>query len=238
MLATVLQIWIHHLVIQIVSDIGSFEKQSNHSLSYKHRRLAACYADLVVQKMTFLPMVNSKWVTLPILWKVISSHLFLTHSLWVTLQIFWKTVSSHFFTTNREWVTLHIVWKAVSSHLFLWPTGSEWHCTFCDRNTVSSGLSLWPTACEWHFTFCEKQSDHITNSLWVKSYFFFTDFLMTNREWVSLHILWKAVSFPDLQGVSNVAQFVKDSVIPMNHSEWVILHFVVKQSCHIIFHDQ
>ena len=31
--------------------------------------------------------------------------------------------------TNSEWVTLHILWKTVSSHLFLWPTGSEWHCT-------------------------------------------------------------------------------------------------------------
>ncbi len=40
-------------VLQIVSDIASFVKSSEMtSVPIKHRRLAACYAVLVVQKMT------------------------------------------------------------------------------------------------------------------------------------------------------------------------------------------
>ena len=84
--------------------------------------------------------------------------------------------------TNSKWVIfMHILWKAVSSHFFLWPTGSEWHCTFVKGSpitflfmtnslwvslhilwkTVSSHLSLWPIEGEWLCTFCEGQSHHI-----------------------------------------------------------------------------
>ncbi len=98
-------------------------------------------------------MANSLWATLHILWKAVSSYLFLwltgsewhcTHfvkcylitasptmnRLWVTLHILWKAILSHL--TNSLCVTLHILWKAVSSYLFLWLTASEWHCTFCE----------------------------------------------------------------------------------------------------------
>ena len=122
--------------------------------------------------------------------------------------------------TNRKWVTLHILWDTVSLHLFiLWPTECQWYCTFCER--FWSHLFLWPIASEWHCPFCEKQSHQIfsTGSEWYctlcerQSHQIFSydqqdvsdiahfvkgslarSFLMTNSEWVTLHILWKAVS--------------------------------------------
>ncbi len=97
--------------------------------------------------------------------------------------------------TNRKWVTLHILWKAVSSYLLLWPTGSEWHCTFLKCNLITcfpmtnsewvtfhilwmgwflSHFCLWPTiASGWHCIFYETVSEsyvHMTNSKWVISY--------------------------------------------------------------------
>ena len=165
----------------------------------------------------------------------------MTNSMWVTLHILWNTVSCHLFLlpTEGEYIA-HFV-KAVSSHLFLWPTGCEWHCTLW--NTVSSHLFLWPTACEWHCTFCQIQFHHIFSyyqqhvsdiAHFVKD----TSFPITNRKWVTLHILWKAVSshiflqpkasewyctFHDRQShhissydqqvVSDIAHFVKGSLI-------------------------
>jgi len=151
--------------------------------------------------ITSFPMTNSLWVTLHILWRAVSSHLFpwptgckwccticerqhhhifscdqqdvsdmahfvkgslitsflMPNRMWVTFHILWKAVSSHFSygqqpvsdiahfvkgslitsfpMINSEWVTLHILWKAVLSHLFLWPTASEWHFTFCERQS-------------------------------------------------------------------------------------------------------
>ena len=58
----------------------------------------------------------------------------MTNSEWVTLHILYKAVSSHLMT-NRKWLTLHILWNTVSSHVFLWPTASGQHCTFCERQS-------------------------------------------------------------------------------------------------------
>ena len=126
-----------------------------------------------------------------------------------------------FSMTNRKWVTLHILWKAVSLHHFLWPTACEWHCTFCERQShhifsydeqevsdiahfvKGSLLTSFPIpiGSEWHCTFCERK--------------FITYFPMTNSMWVTLHILWKAVSWfitsfsYDQQRVSNIAHLWK-----------------------------
>ena len=105
--------------------------------------------------------------------------------------------------TNRWWVTFCNLIKADSSRLFLsWPTVCEQHCTFYKRKSyhiccwptgcewhlmhilwkaVSSHLSLWPTVCECHCPFCESS--------------LITSCPMTNRMWVTLHILWKAHLF-------------------------------------------
>ena len=120
--------------------------------------------------------------------------------------------------TNSLSVTLHILWKVVWSYIFLQPTGSEWHCTFCEREShhifsynhrewvtlhnlwkvIWSYLFLWPTASEWHCTFCERQSHHIFSY----DQQFVSDIQCTFCErqsamiislWVTLHILWKAV---------------------------------------------
>ena len=135
---------------------------------------------------------------------------------------------------NREWVTLQILWKLISSHLFLWPTGSKWHCIFCERQShhifsydqqpvsdiayVSSHLFLWPTASEWHCKFCKRQSHHIfPYDYWTASEWHFAF-----CESSSHHIF----SY-DQQLVSDIAHFVKDSFItsfPMANSLWVTLH--------------
>ena len=130
--------------------------------------------------------------------------------------------------TDRMWATLHILWKAVWS--FLWPTGSEWHCTFCETSLIIcfpmtnrkwvtlhilwkaiwSHVFLWPTASEWHCTFCETS--------------LITCFPMTNRKWVTLHILWKAVW-------SHLFQWPTGS-------EWHQCTFCERQSDHIFSYDQ
>ena len=165
-------------------------------------------------------MNNRKWVTLHILWRTVSSHIFL-----------WPTASEWYYTICE------------GSLITAFPlTGSEWHCTFCESKShpminsewgtldilwqaVSSHLFLWPTAGGWHCTFCEMQSNHIfsydqqlvrdiaqfvkgnlitsfpmTNRQWALMLHIFLEgsliksFPMTNRKWVTLHILWKAVS--------------------------------------------
>ena len=144
--------------------------------------------------------------------------------------------------TNRQWVTFHIVWKAVSSHPFLWwPIGSEWHCTFCERQS--------------HHIFSCGQQEVSDMAHFVKG-ILITSFPMTNREWVTLHILWNAVSSHfflwwtvceyctflkrqshnvfsyDKQKVSlDIAHFMKGRLIPsflMTNRKWVILHILWK----------
>ena len=82
--------------------------------------------------------------------------------------------------TNSLWVRSHILWKAVSPHLFLWPTGSEWDCTFCEmqsRMYISS--------------YCQQLVSKI--AYFVKGSLI-TFFPMTNSRWAPLHILWMTVS--------------------------------------------
>ena len=148
-------------------------------------------------------MTNSKWVTLHIWWKAVSSHHFLwwTASEWhCTLcdrqcrhiisydkqevsdiaHVVKGSLITSFPMTNRKWVTLHIVWKAVSSHHFLWWTGSEWHCTVCERQSHQM------------FSYDQQYVSDIAHFLKGSP---ITSFPMTNRKWVTLHILWKGVSW-------------------------------------------
>ena len=98
-------------------------------------------------------------------------------------KYFWKAVL-YIYSLSTIGCEQHfkLFWKAVSSHLFLWPTGSEWHCTFCERKShhifsytnrewvtlhisrkavSSSHCFLWTTDSEWHCLFYEKQPHHI-----------------------------------------------------------------------------
>ena len=67
---------------------------------------------------------------------------------------------------------------------------------------------------------------------------------MTNREWVTLHVLWKAVSshpflWPTVCGWN--CTFVKGNLITsflMTNSMWVPLHICKRQSCHMFSYDQ
>ncbi len=125
------------------------ERQSHHIFSCDQQEVSDIAHFVKGSLITFCPLTNSLWVTLHILWKAISSHLFLwptasewhdctfcerqsdmTNSLWVTLHILWNEIASHLFSL---WVTFHILQKAVSLHLVLYSIASEWHCTFCER---------------------------------------------------------------------------------------------------------
>ena len=62
----------------------------------------------------------------------------MTNSLWVTLQILWKvTTSSHHLYDQQQVSDIAHLWGTISSQLFLWPTASGWHCTFCERQSHS-----------------------------------------------------------------------------------------------------
>ncbi len=171
--------------------------------------------------------------------------------------------------TNREWVILHILWNALSSHLFLWPTACVWHSIFCERQShhilsynqqrvsdiahfvKGSFIFLWPTGSEWlhilwkavsshfHLSYDQQQVSDILH--FVKDNLIIS-FPMTNRKWVTLHILWKALLSLDPQGVSDIqAHFVKGSLIssfPMTKRKWVTLYICERQAHFIFSYDQ
>ena len=152
--------------------------------------------------------------------------------------------------TNREWVTLHILWGAVSSHLFLWPTACEWHSCTC---------SEWQS----HQIYSHYQQQVSDIAHFVKGSLMASS-PMTNREWVPLHILWKAASSHlsllltgcewhcmfcewqshhifsyDQQFVSEIAHVVPKGILiasfPMANSLWAALHNLWKAvSLHLV----
>ena len=141
---------------------------------------------------------------------------------WVTLPILWNGLITVFPMAKSLWVTLCIPWKAVSSHLFVWPTGSEWHCKFCERQSchifcmanrqwvalhilwkaVTSCLFLWSKLVSGIAHFVKGSLITMlpmTNSMWVQLYIY---------EWQSHHMF----SY-DQQQVSDVSHFVKGNLI-------------------------
>ena len=232
------------------------ERQSDHIFSYDQQEVSDIEHFVRGSLITSFPMTDRKWVTLHFLWKAVSSHLFLWPTACEWHCTFCERQSHHIFSygqqqvsdialfvqgslftsfpmTNREWVTLHILFKSVSSHLFLWPIGSEWYCTLCERQS--------------HHIFSYDQKEVSANVAHFVKGTLITSFPMTNRMWVTLHILWKEVSSHlfsyDQQEVSNIAHFVKGRLItsfPMTNSLWVTLHILWKagQSHHTLSYGQ
>ena len=176
------------------------ERQSHHIFSYDQQEVSNIAHIVKGSPITSLPMTHSEWATLHILGMAVSSHL----SLWPTGSewhcTFCERQSPHIFPydqqrvsniahfvegslitsfpmTNRLWVMLHIFLKAVLSHLFLWPTASEWHCTFCERQSYHI------------FSYGQQRVSYIIDL--VKGSLI-TSFHITNSLWVTLHILQKA----------------------------------------------
>ena len=174
-------------------------------------------------------MTNSLWAILHILQKTVSSRLLYDQQ---SVSDIVHSVNGSLITSyNQQSVSnkLHILWKTVSSHLFLWPIASEWHWIFLWK-AVSSHLFLWPIVCEWHCILCERQFHHIlsydqqqvSNIVHFMRDSLITSFPMTNSLWVTLHILWMAVS-------SRL----------ITNSGWAIsCTFYERQSHHIFFYDQ
>ena len=84
-----------------------------------------------------------------------------------------------FSMANSEWVTLQTVWKRVSLHLFLWPTASEWHCTFCEKHC---------------YLIYSHDQQRVSDIAHFEKGSLITSFPMTHSLWVRFHTLWKAVS--------------------------------------------
>ncbi len=130
-------------------------------------------------------MTHSEWVRLHILQKAISLHLFLwlaasephctfcereSHCIFSYDQLaackshctFCERAQSHdshhIFSYEQQKVSsMAHLWQDISSeHLCLWPTASEWDCTFCEGESLE-----WPAASEWHCTFCERDPSHL-----------------------------------------------------------------------------
>ncbi len=150
--------------------------QSHHTFSYDQQRVSSDIAHFVKGSfITSFPTTNSKWVTLHILWKSVSSHLFL----WpIASEWHFTFVKLSFIFYDQQGVsdsTAHFG-KAISSHLFYdqqsvsnirhvmqgnlitsFPMANRlWVTLDILWKSVSSHLFLWPTASsEWHWTFCE-----------------------------------------------------------------------------------
>ena len=93
------------------------ETQSHHIYCHDQQFVSDIEHFVKGSLITSFSMTNRKCVAWHILWKAVSSHLF--------LQL----------TAGKWHCSLHILWKAASSHLFLWPTACEWHCTFCEMQS-------------------------------------------------------------------------------------------------------
>ena len=157
-------------------------------------------------------MTNSKWMALHISIRQSPHHILSYYDQQLVSHInIAHCVKDSFLTsfpmTNRKWVTLHILWKAVQLHLFLWSTGSESHCIFY-----------------------EKQPHPMTNRKSVTLYFWQSHhiFPITNRKWVTCTLCERQsphIFFYDQQEVSNIAHFIKGSLItsfPMTNRLWVV----------------
>ena len=177
--------------------------------------------------ITSLPMTNSKWVTLHVVWKAFVPG------------------------TNRQWVALHRSWKAVKSHLYLCPTASEWHSTFCEREShhifsydqqyVSDIVNfLWKRVSPHCFPMTNLQE--VSNIAHFVKGSLITSLPMTNRKWVTFYTLWQAI-LPHLsyyqQGVSTSLHILWKAVSSylLTGCEWHFT-FYERQSHHIFPYDQ
>ena len=119
---------------------------------------------------------------------------------------------------NSMWVTLKPFMKG-SLIRYLLMTNRSWVTLHILWKAVWSDLFLWPTACEWHCTLWKAVSSH--PFLWPTG----SEWHCTFCERQSDHLF----SY-DQQGVSDIAHFVKGSLItsfPLTNRLWVdIAHFV------------
>ena len=184
---------------QQVSDIVHLhERQSHHILSYNQR-----VSDMVFVKGNLVTSYNQQLVSHIQVRHFVNGSLIssfpMTNRMWVILQILQKAVLWHIFLTNSKWMISHIVWKLVTSHLLLSQQLVSDMANFAKVSLITS-FSM-TTVCEWHCIFCGRQSHHIFSNEWQEvgdiAHFVKGSLVpslhITNRMWVTLHILWKAV---------------------------------------------
>ena len=96
----------------------------------------------------------------------------------VTLHILFITWFTSVPVNNRKWVMV-IFWMVLSSNLFLWSTVCEWHCT------------IYAWLCHNIILYGQQYVSYIAHFMKDSVITFFA---VTNSLWVTLHILWEAVS--------------------------------------------
>ena len=140
-----------------------YERQSHHILSYDQQSVSDIAHSV---NGSLITSYNQQWVSnkLHILWKTVSSHLFLwpIASEW-HWRYFWRQ-SHHTFFYDQQSVS-DIAHFAKGSLITSFPmSNSKWAMLQILWKTASLHLALLPTACEkLHCTFCERQSDHIVS---------------------------------------------------------------------------
>jgi hypothetical protein len=126
-------------------------------------------------------MTDSMWVTLKISVEG-RLHLFYDQQFVSDIAQFVKAgLITPFPLINREWVRLVILLRTVSSHLCLLSTGGKGHCLLCEGQSH-------------HICFYDQQEVSGPDIAHVVKGSLITSVSIINREWVTLHIVWKAVS--------------------------------------------
>ena len=125
--------------------------------------------------------------------------------------------------TNSEWATLHIC-EGQSHDIFCYHWQVVGDIKFCQKQSHHIILCISHTGSEWYYKSCERESHHIfcyqqfvsdITILW-QEICLTTSFPITNRKWMTLPILWKAV-------------YLINHFFSMTNSKWVtLLHIVWK----------
>ena len=179
------------------------EKESYHIFSCEQQGVSDIVQFMKGSLITSFPIIHSKWVTLHT-WRE-SHHIFsyVQQEVSGIAHFVIGSLIASFPMTGSLWVTLYILWMGVSSHLFLWWTGSEWHSIFCGRESHHiCSFDQQRVGDITHFVkgsliTCFPMIDSLwvtLHVLWKQISWFIPSFAMTNSKWVTLHILWTGVS--------------------------------------------
>ena len=155
---------------QHVSDFTIPKRHSHYFLSFDQQEVSDIthfvLENAVSSKHFSLWPKESEWCC-PFFWRIVSLHLVLWISEGEHYCPFlWK---GSLFTscpmTNRKWVTLHISWRYSHGILTYDKTVCQLCCTlfWAVLWFFITNLFLWPTGSEWHYIFSERQSDLITS---------------------------------------------------------------------------
>ncbi len=149
-----------------------YERQSHHHIFSYEQKVSDAAHFAKCSHITSLPMTNGRvWVT-----SHICESLSYDQQEVSDIAHFVKgSLITPFPIINRKWVTSHILWKAVSSHPFL-------------HLQLVSDIAYLLKCCVSYDQQMVSDIGHFVKANLR------TSWPMTNSKWVTLHILWKAIS--------------------------------------------